>query len=131
MFLADHKLSCIVLHSEAQYPFKTESHDLIFSQTDKNLVKLELDLGWVATAKKDPVELFKGNPGRFPLWHVKDFNLATNAIMPIGKGDLDFKRTFANAELAGLRYFFYEQDNATGMEDVKTSFNNLKNILKS
>jgi len=105
------------------------AYDVVLSQTDKDLVKLELDLGWVATAKKDPVELFKGNPGRFPLWHVKDFNLTTRTIMPVGKGDIDFKRTFANAELAGMKYFFYEQDNANGMEDVTTSYNNIKRLL--
>jgi sugar phosphate isomerase/epimerase len=105
------------------------AYDFILSQTDKNLVKLELDLGWVATAKKDPIELFNGNPGRFPLWHVKDFNLATNTIMPIGQGNIDFNKVFANADLAGMKYFFYEQDNAKGMDDVTTSYNNLKKIL--
>jgi len=105
------------------------AYDVILSQTDKNLVKLELDLGWVATAKKDPVELFKGNPGRFPLLHVKDFNLETKTIMPIGQGNIDFKKAFANADLAGLKYFFYEQDNAKGMDDVTLSFNNLKKLL--
>jgi sugar phosphate isomerase/epimerase len=106
------------------------AYDIVLSQTDKDLVKLELDLGWVATAKKDPIDLFKGHPGRFPLWHVKDFNLTTKTIMPVGKGDIDFKKTFASAELAGLKYFFYEQDNANGMEDVTTSYNNIKQLLK-
>jgi sugar phosphate isomerase/epimerase len=105
------------------------AYDLILSQTDKELVKMELDLGWVATAKKDPVELFKGNPGRFPLWHVKDFNLADNTIVPIGKGSLDFRPAFANASLAGMKYFFYEQDTAKSFDDVQLSFNNLKKIL--
>jgi sugar phosphate isomerase/epimerase len=105
------------------------AYDVILSQTNKDLVKMELDLGWVATAKKDPIELFKGNPGRFPLWHIKDFNLATNTIVPVGTGSVDFKPAFAQAELAGLKYFFYEQDTAKSMDDVSLSFNNLKKIL--
>jgi len=107
----------------------TTAYDFILSKTDKNLVKLELDLGWAATAKKDPVELFKGHPGRFPLWHLKDFNLATNTIVPIGQGNIDFKKTFANADLAGMKYFFYEEDSAKGFDDVILSYNNLKKIL--
>ncbi len=108
----------------------TTAYDMILSQTDKDLVKMEMDLGWVATAKKDPVELFKGNKGRFPLWHVKDFNLETRTIMPIGKGTIDFKPAFANAGLAGMKYFFYEQDNAKSMDDVVLSFNNLERLIK-
>jgi sugar phosphate isomerase/epimerase len=107
----------------------TTSYDMILSQTDKDLVKLELDLGWVATAKKDPVELFKGHPGRFPLFHVKDFKLDTNMIVPVGQGDVDFKPAFANARLAGMKYYFYEQDTAKSMDDVSLSFNNLKKVL--
>jgi sugar phosphate isomerase/epimerase len=104
------------------------AYEVIMSQTDKDLVKMELDLGWVATAKKNPVELFKGNPGRFPLWHVKDFDLASEKIVPIGKGTIDFKPAFENADLAGMKYFFYEQDGAKSMEDVQTSFTNLSKI---
>jgi sugar phosphate isomerase/epimerase len=107
----------------------TTSYDMILSQTDKDLVKLELDLGWVATAKQDPEKLFKGNPGRFPLFHVKDFKLADNIIVPVGQGDVDFKPAFANARLAGMKYFFYEQDTAKSMDEVILSYNNLKKIL--
>lgn len=107
----------------------TTAYDFILSQTDKDLVKMELDLGWVATAKKNPVELFNGHPGRFPLFHVKDFKLATNMIVPVGQGDVDFKPAFANAKLAGMKYFFYEQDTAKSMDDVISSYNSLKKIL--
>ena len=109
----------------------TSAYDVILSQTDKDLVKMELDLGWVATAKKNPVELFKGHPGRFPLFHIKDFKLATNTIVPVGQGDVDFKPALANASLAGMKYFFYEQDSAKSMDEVSLSYNNLKKVLQS
>jgi sugar phosphate isomerase/epimerase len=107
----------------------TSAYDAILSQTDKNLVKMELDLGWVATAKKDPVELFKGNPGRFPLFHMKDFVLATNTMVPVGEGNVDFKRAFDNAKLAGMKYYFVEQDTAKSMDDVTLAYNNTRQIL--
>ncbi|MBD0280544.1 MAG: sugar phosphate isomerase/epimerase, partial [Flavisolibacter sp.] len=45
--------------------------DYILSNTDKNLVKMELDLAWATKAGQDPLELFKLHPGRYPLWHAK------------------------------------------------------------
>jgi sugar phosphate isomerase/epimerase len=107
----------------------TTAYDFILLHTDKDLVKMELDLGWASTAKKDPVELFKGNPGRFPLWHLKDFDLATNTIVPVGKGSVDFKRIFDNAELAGMKYYFYEQDGAKSIDEVVESYDFLKKII--
>jgi len=104
-------------------------YDLILSQTDKDQVKMEIDLAWAAKAKQNPVELFKGYPGRFPLWHVKDFDLVNNKIVGIGQGSVDFKPTFAEAKLSGMKYFFYEQDSAKSMDDVTNSFNNLKKIV--
>lgn len=106
----------------------TTAYDMILSQTDESLVKMELDLGWAATAKKDPVELFKGNPGRFPLWHIKDFDLSTNTPVPVGTGQVDFKPAFAEAGLAGMKYFFYEQDTAQSMEEVQLSYDNMVEI---
>src|SRR6185312_1406936 len=38
--------------------------DYILNNTDKDLVKMELDLAWATKAKQDPVELFKLHPGR-------------------------------------------------------------------
>jgi sugar phosphate isomerase/epimerase len=90
---------------------------------------MEIDLAWAAKAKQNPVELFKGNPGRFPLWHVKDFDLANNKIVGIGQGSVDFKQTFVHAKEAGMKYFFYEQDSAKSMEDVTMSYNNLIKIV--
>ena len=46
-------------------------YELFLSQTK---MKMELDLAWAIKGGKDPVELFKQNPGRFPLWHVKDLD---------------------------------------------------------
>ena len=45
---------------EGQRPF-----DYILTNTDKDLVKMELDLAWATKAKQDPVALFKLHPGSF------------------------------------------------------------------
>jgi sugar phosphate isomerase/epimerase len=104
--------------------------DYILSHTDKNLVKMELDLAWATKAGQDPVELFKMHPGRFPLWHVKDLDRNTKNPTEVGNGYIDFKRIFDHAGESGMKYFFVEQDGAPKpLEDVAISYNNLKKIL--
>ena len=105
-------------------------YELILSQTDKDLVKMELDLAWATKAGKDPVALFKEQPGRFPLWHVKDIKEDRKSITEVGNGIVDFKAAFAAANTAGLTYFFVEQDMAPDpIANITTSYTNLRKIL--
>ncbi|MVM34191.1 TIM barrel protein [Spirosoma sp. HMF4905] len=104
-------------------------YDLILSQTDKELVKMELDLAWAVKAGKDPVKLFQEHPGRFPLWHTKDIKSDLKTITEVGNGVVDFKSAFAAAKTAGLKYFFVEQDMAAQpIESITTSYTYLKNL---
>lgn len=103
--------------------------DYILSHTDKNQVKMELDLAWATKAGQDPVQLFREHPGRFPLWHVKDLSRDSKEPTEVGNGIIDFKRIFDQAGESGLKYFFVEQDGAPKpLEDIKISFENLKKI---
>jgi sugar phosphate isomerase/epimerase len=104
-------------------------YELILSQTDKELVKMELDLAWATKAGKDPVALFKEQPGRFPLWHIKDIKDDLKTITEVGNGVVDFKRIFTDAKTAGLKYYFVEQDGAPGIESISTSYQNLAKVL--
>ncbi|WP_247237350.1 sugar phosphate isomerase/epimerase [Telluribacter sp. SYSU D00476] len=105
-------------------------YELILSQTDKDLVKMELDLAWATKAGKDPVELFKQQQGRFPLWHVKDIRQDLKTITEVGTGVVDFKRIFAAADIAGMKYFFVEQDMAPQpIENITTSYQNLRKVV--
>jgi len=104
--------------------------DYILSSTDKDMVKMELDLAWATKAKQDPAELFKLHPGRYPLWHVKDLNKDTLMPAEVGTGIVDFKTAFANANESGMKYFFVEQDQAPNpLQNVTNSYNYLKKLL--
>jgi sugar phosphate isomerase/epimerase len=104
--------------------------DYILDNTDKDLVKMELDLAWATKAKQDPVELFKLHPGRYPLWHAKDLDKTTMNPAEVGTGVVDFKRIFANAKLSGMKYFFVEQDGAPQpLQNVTNSYNYLKEMM--
>jgi sugar phosphate isomerase/epimerase len=107
------------------------SYDYFTSQIAPDILKLELDLGWVFKAGKNPVDIFKKNKGRFPLLHVKDM-AATGEIVPFGMGSYDFKETFKNLDIAGVEYFFLEQDFPKNpFEDIVTSANNFDKFKKS
>ena len=104
--------------------------DYILANTDKDLVKMELDLAWATKAKQDPVALFKMHPGRFPLWHVKDLDKNTQNPAEVGSGTIDFKRIFDNAKESGMKYFFVEQDGAPQpIQNVTNSYNYLDKLL--
>lgn len=87
-------------------------YDILLKETDKALVNFELDLYWVVTAGRNPIELFEKNPGRFKMWHVKDKDKSNPKLQTeVGSGSIDFKPIFAKAKLAGLEYFYVEQEN--------------------
>jgi sugar phosphate isomerase/epimerase len=104
--------------------------DYILNNTDKDLVKMELDLAWATKAKQDPVELFKLHPGRYPLWHVKDLDKATMSPAEVGSGVIDFKRIFDHASESGMKYFFVEQDGAPQpLQNIANSYNYLDKLV--
>ena len=99
-------------------------------QINPDILKMELDLGWASAAGMDPVEMFKKNPGRYPLWHVKDIVMAEKMPTEIGNGGVDFKRIFAASKESGMQYFFVEQDGATHpIESITTSYTYLATKL--
>lgn len=106
-------------------------YDVILEATDPSLVKFELDLFWATKAGKDPVNLFRQNPGRFVLWHVKDMDKQTQTFTEVGTGVIDFKTIFANQDDSGVQHFFIEQDVITGnpMQSIEKSFSYVKRNL--
>jgi hypothetical protein len=107
---------------EGQIPY-----ELFLSQTK---MQMELDLAWATKGGKDPVELFKQHPGRFPLWHVKDLDAKRETVLPVGEGTIDFKRIFDAASTSGMKHFFVEHDMPKDpLASIKTSFSNINKIL--
>jgi len=105
--------------------------DLMLAECDKNLVKIELDLGWMTYAGKDPLVYFAKHPGRFISFHVKDMNPNTKEItVELGRGNVDFKRIFAKSKQAGVKHYFVEQDRSTmsPLESIKISMEYLKKL---
>ena len=107
---------------EGQIPY-----EMFLSQTK---MSMELDLAWATKGGKDPVELFKQHPGRFPLWHVKDLDKELKTVLPVGEGIIDYKRIFEAASASGMKHFFVEHDMPKDpLASITISFNHLSKIL--
>jgi len=106
------------------------AYDMFLSQLSAD-IKMELDLCWATKAGIDPVELFKKNPGRFHLWHVKDLDKEKKGPAPVGEGIIDFKRIFDKGDVAGMKHFFVEHDMpADPYASITTSYNNLQKMVR-
>ena len=123
------------------------TYDVLLAETDPELVTMQLDIGWAYIAGVDPIAMFQNNPGRYELWHIKDvFGIKTvdpklspnqrvnnMAFAPVGVGQIDYKKVFSYAGMAGLKHFFVEQDNAASFGDslaaARVSFENLNTVL--
>jgi sugar phosphate isomerase/epimerase len=107
-------------------------YDIILRETDPALVKLQLDLYWVAhSSARTPHELFLLQPGRFVMWHVKDMD-SNKRYTELGNGTIDFTRIMPDAGLAGLEEYFVEQgDNfaVSPMKSIETSASYVKKFL--
>jgi sugar phosphate isomerase/epimerase len=98
------------IQEDGKYPYEA-----LLANSDKDLVKMEMDMYWVTKANQDPIALINEHPGRFPLWHIKDMDKTTDRMFTeVGNGIIDFKKIFKHADKAGLKYFFVEQDKCPG-----------------
>ena len=104
-------------------------YDVLVRETDPELVTMELDVYWAASAGVGAVELFNTYPGRFELLHLKD-RAADGGFADVGEGTIDFAEIFANASLAGVHYGFTEHDQPSpdGVTSACTSIGNLAEL---
>ncbi len=113
---------------DGKYPY-----DILLGNTDKDMVKMEMDLYWVTKAKQNPHDIFIKYPGRFPLWHVKDMDKTPEGnFTEVGNGIIDFKSIFREKKLAGNKLFFVEEDKCPGspFDSITSSYNYIsKNLV--
>ena len=106
-------------------------YDLLLEETDKDLVKMELDLYWISKADKDPIAYLDKHKDRFVLFHVKDMDKTPQRdITEVGRGAIDFKSIFAKAPKGAIKHYFVEQDRCPGspFDSIKISFDYLKQL---
>jgi sugar phosphate isomerase/epimerase len=111
------------------------TYDLLLELLDPSLVKFQfqmstIGMGFVAA------DYFTKYPGRFNSMHVQDVDLKAKAAsgsdeetgrgaqVPVGKGSIDWVKTFQAAKLGGVKSYYVEQN----MEFTKQSVTFLKSL---
>ena len=109
-------------------------YDIIIGETDPELVKLQLDLYWVAhDSKISANEWIDKQPGRFVMWHIKDMHKESRDYTELGNGSIDFLPILPEAEKAGLEYYYLEQGSnfaVNSMQSIADSAAYFKKHLK-
>jgi sugar phosphate isomerase/epimerase len=96
-------------------------YDVLVEATDPNMVKLELDCGWMVAAGHNPIDYFKRYPNRYRMIHIKDFvrpaqpstSLKRDEVPEgtvLGTGYIKYKPILLAAKAAGVEHFYVEQE---------------------
>jgi sugar phosphate isomerase/epimerase len=85
--------------------------DLLTAIADRRLVHIELDLYWSWRGAADPVDEIRAHRGRVLQFHVKDMDVDSE-FADLGTGLIDFERVFAQSDVAGVREYIVERDDA-------------------
>lgn len=83
--------------------------DVLWDETDKDLVHFELDIGWIIVAGLDPVKELQRGAGRVGMIHIKDTarNVPINCALqhfgvPMGQGKADWSAILRAAQATGV-----------------------------
>jgi hydroxypyruvate isomerase len=119
----NHEVDFIPL--ERRLPF-----DMLLEATDPSLVGFELDLYWIVRSGQDPLRYFNRWPGRCKLVHIKDsLGAPEHRMTEVGRGIIDWPNLLADAQAAGVEYFFVEQDDAKEpLASIAASFSYLRKL---
>ena len=105
-------------------------YDLIFENSEPELVQIEMDLAWVVNAKVDPLKLMDQYRGRIPVLHCKDIT-KDETLVPVGTGIVPFKEIVSEARKMGVDWYVVEQDSSRLpiLEAIGISYRNLAQML--
>ncbi len=105
--------------------------DVLYSNSDAQYLKAELDTYWIQKGGENPTEYLKKYAGRVPLLHIKDMT-PDGDFAEVGTGILDWTSIFAAAEAGGVAAYIVEQDTCPGdpLDSIKISLDNLKKMGK-
>jgi sugar phosphate isomerase/epimerase len=96
-------------------------YDTLLAETDADLVKLELDCGWMIAGGRDPTEYLSAHPERYRMLHVKDFVAVGKPTYglregddpksaELGRGIIDYVPIVAAGRRAGIEHYFVDAE---------------------
>src|SRR5690606_3342902 len=107
--------------------------DLLFGNSDPELVKIELDCYWATFADLDPLEIINQYGDRVVSLHLKDMAVENGKkrSIEIGSGSLDLESLLNVGTKNDVKWFIIEQEQFDGdpMESSKVNIKNLKKLM--
>jgi sugar phosphate isomerase/epimerase len=102
-------------HEFARLADGRSGYDLLIHETDPDLVKFEIDCGWMIVAGSDPVAYMTQYPDRIRMLHIKDFKAKPSADQPaegaeLGTGFIDYRPILETGRSIGIEHYFAEQE---------------------
>ncbi|MDF2835044.1 MAG: Xylose isomerase domain protein barrel [Paenibacillus sp.] len=107
--------------------------DALYDRIAPEHLQVEMDIGWVQYAGKDPIDYIKKYTDRLPLLHLKDFRAGEKGkgidTVELGRGDLPLVPIIGAASEANVEWLIVEQDTCANppLESVAESIEWLKN----
>ena len=87
--------------------------EMLYSRSDPELLKAELDVYWIQAGGGDPALWIEKIGDRQPLLHLKDMAVLSNRqqrFAEIGQGNMNWDRILESARNVGARWYLVEQD---------------------
>ncbi len=104
--------------------------DLLLESTDPELVRLQMDVYWMARGGRNPAAEIRRLGSRVATLHLKDMDATPERrITSVGRGTIDFRAVLAAAAEAKVRDYFVEQDApADPLEAIRSSYAHLAQL---
>ena len=106
--------------------------EILFDESDPDLVTAELDTYWVQHGGADPIAWIKKLSGRIYHIHLKDMAIVgrQQVMAEVGEGNLNWPGILAACKEAGVKWYCVEQDKCQRdpFESLAISLRNLKEM---
>ena len=84
-------------------------YDALMGALDPKLIKMQFQVA-VISAGFEAAIFFTKYPGRFISMHLSDWSATEKKSVPLGQGEVDWKKLFAAARTGGVQNYFVEMD---------------------
>jgi sugar phosphate isomerase/epimerase len=104
--------------------------DLLLASTEPALVKLQMDVYWMARGGRNPAVEIRRLGSRVATLHLKDMDATpARGITSVGRGTIDFKAVLAAAADAKVSHYFVEEDApANPLDAIRSSYAHLARL---
>lgn len=113
--------------------------DQLARETNPDLVAFEMDVFWVVQPGADPVKYLAKYPGRWHLMHLKDIRKGARVgvftgkapltdDVALGTGQVPWPAVLKEAQKAGVKYYFLEDESPTVSAQLPVSVKYLETV---